>query len=84
MRIDNLIHRFLMASIAAYDSENCQHPQWGFEALKWYVETDRASLDFMAACEALSKRRMITLLRKASLCCIDDAINAAKRYLKVA
>lgn len=83
MRIDDLLFRLYAASVAAYDEEKCPRPQWGFDNLEWYISTARASLDFLAACEALSKRRMITLIRKASVGNTEEAIVIAKKYLRV-
>lgn len=82
MRTENLLHRLFMASFAAYDEDRCRTPQWGYDAVKWYIETGRASLEFIKACEALSDRRMITLIRKASVGCTDDGVAAARKYLK--
>ena len=84
MRIDDLIFRLFKASVAAYDEEKCRCPQWGYDNLEWYISTARASLDFLRACEALSDRRMVTLIRKASFGCAEDGIAAAKKYLKIA
>ena len=83
MRIDNLLFKLYSASLAAYDEEKCLYPQWGFDNLEWYISTSRASLDFIAACESLSKRRMITLIRKASVGNAEESIAIAKRYLKI-
>lgn len=83
MRIDDLLFRLLKASFVAYDEEKCRAPQWGYDALEWYIGTGRASLDFLKACEELSDRRMVTLIRKASAGCTDDGVAAAKKYLKI-
>ena len=52
--------------------------------IAWYIQTGRASCDYIRAFCALSKYRINTLARKILDCgCTDDVIAASKKYLKI-
>lgn len=52
--------------------------------IAWYIQTGRASCDYIRAFCALSKYRTNTLARKILDCgCTDDVIAASKKYLKI-
>ena len=53
--------------------------------IAWYIQTGRASLDYIRAFCALSKYRMTTLARKISAGgSTDEIIAISKKYLKIA
>jgi hypothetical protein len=81
--VDDILLKLYVASVAAYDEVKCQYPQWGYDNLEWYISTGRASTEFLKACNELSKRRMITLIRKASVSCTEDGVQNAKKYLGI-
>lgn len=78
-KIDDIIFRLQIASIPlGKKAENA------VSDITWYINTGRASCDYLRALCALSKYRVNTLVRKISACgCTDDVIAASKKYLKI-
>ena len=81
--INDVLHSLFIASTKAYSESKCRYPQWGYQNLDWYIATGRASNDFLKAIAGLSDRRKITLVQKASVGSASEAVDIAKRYLKI-
>ena len=79
---ERVLFKLYIASIKGADD---LHPntKWGYDALRWYIVTGRACLEFVRAIDALSERRLITLVRRASQGSTEDGINKAYKYLNL-
>ena len=79
---ERVLFKLYIASIKGADD---LHPNttFGYNALRWYIASGRACLDFIRAIDALSERRLITLVRRASQGSTEDGINKAYKYLKM-
>lgn len=77
---ERVLFKVHLASIRATDD---LHPDvsWGYDALRWYIVSGRAPLEFVRSIDSLSERRLITLVRRASQGSMDEGINHAYKYL---
>ena len=80
---ERVLFKLYIASIKGTDD---LHPntKWGYDALRWYIVTGRACLEFVRAIDALSERRLVTLVRRAAQGSTNEGINNAYKYLKMA
>lgn len=78
--MEELLSKLRLASIRATDDLH-PHASWGYDALRWYIASGRAPSEFMRSIDSLSKRRLITLIRRASEGSMDEGINHAYKYL---
>lgn len=80
-KIENTIFNLKMAVWHISDGRTAENLSGD---IAWYIQTGRASCDYIRAFCALSKYRINTLARKILDCgCTDDVIAASKKYLKI-
>ena len=80
-KIENRLFDLKMAVWHISDSRTAENVAGD---IAWYIQTGRASCDYIRAFCALSKYRINTLARKILDCgCTDDVIDASKKYLKI-
>lgn len=80
-KIENTIFNLKMAVWHISDGRTAENLSGD---IAWYIQTGRASCDYIRAFCALSKYRINTLARKILDCgCTNDVIDASKKYLKI-
>lgn len=78
-KIDDILHKLKISAIPqGRTAEN------RVSDLAWYIDTGRASCDYIRALCGLSKYRINALVRKISTCgSTDEVIATSKKYLKI-
>ena len=80
-KIENTLFSLKMAVWHISDSRKAENLSGD---IAWYIQTGRASCDYIRAFCGLSKYRMATLARKISAGgSTDDIIAISKKYLKI-
>ena len=80
-KIENTLFNLKMAVWHISDGRTAENLS---SDIAWYIQTGRASCEYIRAFCALSKYRINALVRKISTCgSTDEVIATSKKYLKI-